>query len=304
MCYYPDAENLNILRTCLSCFRNDGEEKSVGIWVLLMTVANVAFWMLMKETIWLLKLDRNRGEALKASGKLRLLTGLVQKAGTSENRGKWRERPKSLEQSKPILLRAQPCGLADTLASPRWAACRVWSKVNPENRETPAWNWEGAIHKPFCFCVLKDVEKQVLWHFSLLTELTELICWVWFHCGPWRVLKTFSLCFSMSRCNFFLSLCLDTIISELQKPHSEVFMDLRVEELSLPRCQNEYLYSMIITISSGLNIFTLNWSHLYIHGSMWVGNPITSIFYFQKNSRQEGPLRPITFSGLGRIECC
>lgn len=53
-----------------------------------------------------------------------------------------------------------------------------------------------------------------------------------------------------------------------------------------------------------LSTFFLNWSHLYTHGSMWVGNPITSIFYFQKNTRQEGPLRPITFSELSRIERC
>lgn len=57
------------------------------------------------------------------------------------------------------------------------------------------------------------------------------------------------------------------------------------------------LYSVIIMISS-FPSFCLNRSHLCVWGSVWVGNPITSIFYFQKNSRQEGPPRPITFFGV------
>lgn len=70
------------------------------------------------------KLNWNRGGISNIS-KLSLLTGLVQKAVTKENRGKLRERPKNLQQSKPIPLRAQACGLADTVASLGLAASRV-----------------------------------------------------------------------------------------------------------------------------------------------------------------------------------
>lgn len=172
-------------------------------------------------------------EAFNTPGKISLLTGLVQKAVTEREQRRPERETKELAAEWPHPIKSSTLWSCwHHRASPWWDACRVWSKLCPHCSEMPAWKVEGAINKPFRFFLLNDVEKRVLWHFFPLIELTETTCSAWFwkavvHEGFW---KLFLFAFQCPVVNFvfFYSLCLDTTISELQKPHSEISMALRV----------------------------------------------------------------------------
>lgn len=151
------------------------------------------------------------------------------------------------------------------------------------------------------------------WFCSIsLIKLTETTSWsgitgMWSMKSFWRFLLLAFKCSFVDFFFFFLnSWPLPAVLQQslgFMRTPSKSLQGLRGHLITLTLSVLKKLYLLVITISSFLN-FCLNWSHLCVWGSMWVGNPITSIFYFQKNSRQEGPQRPITFSEFSAIECC
>lgn len=125
----------------------------------------------MKEGISVAQVGLDQGRHLKKSGKIILLTRLVQRLMTKENgenlKGKVQ---KNFHQSKPILLKAQPCGLAYIVTSVKLAACRVWLKLCLYNSKIPSWKVKESINTLFFF----PQKMQDNWFCNIfLIKLTE-----------------------------------------------------------------------------------------------------------------------------------
>lgn len=155
----------------------------------------------MKEGISVAQVGLDQGRHLKKSGKIILLTRLVQRLMTKENgenlKGKVQ---KNFHQSKPILLKAQPCGLAYIVTSVKLAACRVWLKLCLYNSKIPSWKVKESINTLFFFSPKRCRTTGSVTFFSL-NWLKQPVVLVLQKQGPWDLFEGFFFLFAF-KCSF------------------------------------------------------------------------------------------------------